>query len=63
MLSVQEFYVLRGLIQIALVVFVRLQMKTQSLKVKANLVTTPVQPGVFKVFSECFATIYKGNIL
>ncbi len=25
--------------------------------------TTPVQPGNFKVCSECFATIYKGNIL
>ncbi len=23
--------------------------------------TTPVQPGIFKVCSECFATIYKGN--
>ncbi len=36
MTSVQEFYVLRGQIQIALVAFVRLQGKMQSLKVKAN---------------------------
>ncbi len=38
MTSVLEFDVLRGQIQIALAAFVRLQRKTQSVKVKANLV-------------------------
>ncbi len=67
MISVQEFHVLRGHIQIALVAFVRLHRKTQSFKVNANL-DMSVKRRLFnqeflKVCSECFATIYKGNIL
>ncbi len=53
MISVQEFYVLRGQIQIAqiqIVAFVGLQRKTLSLEVKANL----VMPAKRRLFNQDF---------
>ncbi len=57
MISVQEFYVLRGQIQNALVAFVRLQRKTQSLKVKANFVMSVKRRLFNQEFLKCFLNV------
>ncbi len=66
MTSVQEFYLLRGQIQIAHVLVCKIVKENAIIKGqgKPRYVneTTPSQPGIFKAGSECFATIYKGNI-
>ncbi len=55
--SVQEFYVLRGQIQIALVPFVGLQRKTQSLKVKGNLVMSVKRRLFNQEFLKCVLSV------
>ncbi len=57
MLSIQEFYVLRGQIQIALVAFARLQRKTQSLKVKAKLVMSVKRRLFNHQFLKCVLSV------